>query len=229
MRIKLTMLSFIVGVIVVCAFSARGASVVGSRHDLSSAGEQICIYCHTPHFANTDKSGLPLWNRAISDAVTFSMYTSATMDAAQPAGGRPSLASSACLGCHDGVLAYVNYNGQTISTKHDLLVGPGGSIPDMTSFPNCERCHPDFYGGNAPKWLGTDLTNDHPFSITYPTADKDPAFQPPTDWQKGWADMPLFSGKVECSTCHNVHDPAKTPFLRIANTNSALCYKCHIK
>lgn len=231
MRIKIGMLSFITGVIIISALSARGATVVGSRHDLSSAGEQICIYCHTPHYANTDKSGLPLWNRAISDAVTFTMYSSATMDAAPPAGGKPSLASLACLGCHDGVNATVNYNGNNVSTKHDLLSGPGGSIPDMTSNPNCERCHTNFYSGNRRVLvLGTDLSNDHPVSIVYPTPAQDPAFvQPASGAVNG---LPLFGtskNQVECSTCHNVHDPANAPFLRVANTGSALCYKCHNK
>lgn len=231
MRSKIGVLSLVVGAIIVSAFSASGSSVVGSRHDLSTGTEQICIYCHTPHYANTDKSGLPLWNRAISDAVTFTMYTSATLTDPPVGGRQPSLSSLACLGCHDGVNAYVSYNGNSVSTKHDLLSGPGGSIPDMTSSPNCERCHTDiFAGGRRVLVLGTDLTNDHPISITYPTSAQDSAFvQPSSGLVNG---LPLFGAsknQLECSSCHNVHDPANSPFLRAANTGSALCYKCHIK
>jgi predicted CXXCH cytochrome family protein len=77
--------------------------------------------------------------------------------------------------------------------------------------------------------IGTDLKNDHPISMTYPTVAQDPAFRTPQDIQKGWSDVPLFGGKVECPSCHNVHNPDNVPFLRISNAGSALCYKCHDK
>ena len=40
-------------------------------------GQQICIFCHTPHNANVE-GGAPLWNRRFS-TVTFSRYSSATL------------------------------------------------------------------------------------------------------------------------------------------------------
>jgi predicted CXXCH cytochrome family protein len=210
-----SLIVIIVGMMFVCALSAWGASVVGSKHDISSSGEQVCIYCHTPHFANTTNNLAPLWNR-IQGAVTFTMYNSPTIDMTKSS--VPLGVSLACLGCHDGV----NSN----NNKHDLVVGPGGSMPDLTSNPNCMRCHGDMWGGSSAWKLGTDLKNDHPISIIYDNT-KDSAF---VASQNGTVTgLPLYGGRVECSTCHNVHDPSKAPFLRIANTGSALCFKCHIK
>jgi predicted CXXCH cytochrome family protein len=197
------------------ALAALGASVVGSKHDFkTSITNDVCAFCHTPHFASTTISA-PLWNRKIGN-VTFQMYSSPTIDTAIP--GAPGGVSLACLGCHDSTLAG--------NDKHDLLNAPGpGGMPDLTSYANCDRCH----FGNTNWRLGTDLRNDHPISMTYPTAAQDVGFFIPPNLLKGWSDVPLYNGKVECPTCHNVHDPSKVPFLRIANTGSALCYKCHNK
>jgi predicted CXXCH cytochrome family protein len=205
--------------------SSQGTTVVGSRHDLSGGidyngnPEQVCIYCHTPHHASTDpKSVVPLWNRQLAPG-PFSIYSSSTLDMTiEYDNNRPQGVSLACLSCHDGV----NSGGN----KHDLVVGPGGTIPDTTSNPNCERCHTNMYHGRPPKWLGTDLTNDHPISITYDTT-KDPAFIPAVSGKVNG--LPLYSNRVECPSCHAVHDPQYGNFLRAANTGSALCYKCHIK
>jgi predicted CXXCH cytochrome family protein len=63
--------------------------------------------------------------------------------------------------------------------------------------------------------------------MKYPTANA--SFKTPPDPQNGWTDIKLFAGKVECPTCHAVHDPTNTPFLRTANGGSTLCLKCHDK
>jgi hypothetical protein len=214
--------------LILCTPAARGITIVGSRHDLSTGStNEPCAFCHTPHFANTTAAP-PLWNRAVDQTKTYNMYDSPTLDSKTPA--KPSGVSLACLGCHDGVTGSQVLYGNTVWDKHDLVNAPGpGGMPDTTSYPNCERCHGQMYHGRPFKKLGTDLRNDHPVSMTYPTAAQDSAFHAPPDALKGWGNLPLYSGKVECSTCHNVHDPFITPFLRTANTASALCKTCHIK
>lgn len=115
-------------------FAGQGTSVIGSKHDLSTGGAadgDPCLFCHTPHAASSAMA-VPLWNRKIGSTVTFTPYSSSTLDTQCPA--TPSAYSMACLGCHDGV--------NVDNDKHDLLVGPGGTMPDTTSYPNCERCHP---------------------------------------------------------------------------------------
>ena len=91
--------------ILALAASVSAQTVIGSKHDLSTAWDSprdVCAYCHTPHFANTSVPA-PLWNRVVGPG-PFQMYTSPTMDSPCPA--TPTGPSVACLGCHDGVVAY---------------------------------------------------------------------------------------------------------------------------
>ena len=207
-----------------------GGTVIGSRHDLSTAGTpEACEFCHTPHNANTNIPA-PLWNRAETTPV-FNLYGSPKMNVAV---GQSPVASRLCLGCHDGVNASTVMHGNSVSKKHDLVKPPGFPHPDMTSEPNCERCHANFYGRKRTLVLGTNLSGDHPISVSYPTPAQDPAFKTPTDAQKGWGgtspnEVKLYAGSVECGSCHNVHDPATGPFLRKSNAASALCLTCHKK
>ncbi|MDP1901511.1 MAG: cytochrome c3 family protein [Rubrivivax sp.] len=216
---------------VVFAAPLHAASVVGSRHDLSSSTTpQVCVFCHTPHHANVNLPS-PLWNRA-ETTQTFTLYGSPSMDmiAAQP-----RASSRLCLSCHDGVNASTMVNGFSVGTKHDVVSPPGAPRPDRTTWANCERCHTDIAtGGRRKLVLGTDLRNDHPISIGYPTAAQDAGFNQPPDPSKGWGggsahEVKLYSGGVECGSCHNVHDPAYGNFLRKPNSGSALCLTCHKK
>jgi predicted CXXCH cytochrome family protein len=209
------------------AVVAYGATVVGSKHDISTAGEEVCIYCHTPHFANAAGTAAPLWNRNITNINAFTMYTSTTMNTSVPS--HPSPVSISCLTCHDDAGASSAVNS---TDTHDLRNGPGsGSVPDTTSNPNCARCHPTMYGypDNSYIRIGPNLGDDHPISMTYPTTAQDPAFNIPPDLQNGWSDVKLFSGKVECASCHDPHDNTRGAFLRKSNSGSSLCFTCHIK
>ncbi len=220
-----------VAVIVVCSGAVFGASIANTQHDLSTTGysSQTCVFCHTPHYANTTLPiQAPLWNRFIDTNQTFTLYSSSSMDTSP---GNPNTSvSMLCLGCHDGTNGSAVVNGITGSTKHDLLNAPGpGGTPDMTSDPNCRNCHGEMFGDPPAFWSGTDLSDEHPISMIYPTAAIDPAFRVPPDLANGWPLVPLFNGSVECPSCHAVHDPTFVPFLRMANTSSQLCVTCHIK
>ncbi len=224
------------GISVFLAFTGvvLGASIIGSGHDLSTTGvdpysDQTCAFCHTPHGANDSLPiQAPLWNRFIDTNQVFTVYSSPTMDTSP---GNPNTSvSMLCLGCHDGTSGSAVVNGISGSTKHDLINAPGpGGTPDTTSYPNCRSCHPAMYGDPPKYWSGTDLSNEHPITMIYPTAAIDPAFNTPPDLAEGWPQVPLFAGRVECPTCHDVHDPVYVPFLRIPNSSSQLCLTCHIK
>ena len=69
--------------------------------------DQICVFCHTPHGANTGVTSAPLWNRATGSA-TYTVYTSGTMQATAPGNTLNGGASLACLSCHDGTQAMDN-------------------------------------------------------------------------------------------------------------------------
>ena len=212
------------------------ATVVGSKHDLSTTGgdpgsTQPCAFCHTPHGANASVSA-PLWNRFVDLGMTYQMYSSSTMNSTPSAGGVAGGISAVCLGCHDGVVSTAVVAGNMGSDKHDLVNAPGpGGVPDTTSMPNCNRCHPDIYSGGAPvSWMGTDLRNDHPIRIDYPTPAQDPGFQPVATVKLSTG-VRLYgaSNSIECATCHDPHGTTNTSFLRMDNTASALCLTCHIK
>ncbi len=183
---------------------ANASSIVGTKHDLSSytnSSGQICIACHTPHNAQADQL-VPLWNHAAT-TTQFTLYSSVT---AKSVPGQPTGYSKACLSCHDGTLALDSFGGKT----------PAGAGK--------------ISGANN---LGTDLSDDHPVSFTYDTnlATAHPGIVSPAS--AAFVDtaktVPLFNGKLECSSCHDAHDNQNTFFLRKSNAGSALCLSCHNK
>lgn len=198
------------------------AGVSGTKHDLTTpTTTDPCIFCHT--LRNYNPTIVPFWNRNITNINAFTMYSSPTMKTSTAA--QPGPSSLACLTCHDGVGASsaVNY-----TDTHTLRTDVGSSTP---SSPNCSKCHA---GGSGPSGLnphfiiGPDLTNDHPISMSYPISQYQ-SFNVPPDPLKGWTDVKLYDGKVECGSCHDPHDASNGSFLRKSNSKSALCLTCHKK
>ena len=120
--------------------------------------------------------------------------------------GQPEGHSKLCLSCHDGVTAVDNYGGS----------GGTGVVID----------------GSAS--LGTDLQDDHPIAVEYPS-DLDNYNDPITfDLGVGGATgVQLINiggaDRVECSSCHNTHNNGLGDFLRVPVLESYLCLQCHIK
>lgn len=217
---------------------AQAQGIRGSKHDLSSDGSwfggdpaisgQVCMYCHTPHHANNTLSDInaPLWNRVIDRTKIYTTYTSSTMVGSP---GNPALTVSVlCLGCHDGTHTTASAYGFSFDDKHEVINGQG--LNERGEYPSCASCHSDGGMGaaKATMMLGPDLSNDHPIAVAYPTG-LGSRFRTPPDAQRGWSDAPLFNGKVECASCHQVHNPAIPPFLRKSNAGSGLCLTCHVK
>jgi predicted CXXCH cytochrome family protein len=195
----------------------NGTSVVATPHNLSWAASsdkygagtlrdygEVCVYCHTPHGG---QSSAPLWNRNFG-AGPYSMYDnthSSTIDMTVDAS--PTGVSLACLSCHDGTVGLDVIINVPNSYSGAAAVGttmPGGLIAN----------------------LGTDLRNDHPISVTYdPT--RDTKFNSAASVATGG--LVLYSGKVQCGSCHNPHTEEFKPFLRKSNSGSAVCLTCHIK
>ncbi len=182
--------------------SVYAGSIVGTKHDLTNGQPgEVCVYCHTPHNANTAITA-PLWNRASSTA-TYTMYSSATIDMTQAT--NPQGVSLACLTCHDGTIAVDQYlNGPTPPAG-----GESGTL-------------------SGDHKIGPDLSNDHPISITYDNT-KDTEFNALSAISATLPFFGTGSDQLECATCHDVHDGTNGDFLRLANTGSALCTTCHVK
>ena len=79
---------------------------------------------------------------------------------------------------------------------------------------SCSACHNGVIASDhRAAYLGTDLSKDHPISMTYPSSSQ---FNVASTVEGGG--LKLYSGKVECPSCHNVHDPSVSPFLRKSNS-----------
>jgi predicted CXXCH cytochrome family protein len=212
---------------------ARTGSIVGSKHDLSSNrtpdSMQVCIFCHTPHNANNTLGSInaPLWNRFVDTTKNYLVYSSPSMVTTP---GKPSTTISAvCLGCHDGTMGSATVYAVAGNDKMALISAPG--LHDTNVEENCTACHDSLYGPVSKPDLkfGLDLTNMHPIAVPYPTGTLGAEFHQPPDPVKGWPDVRLFNGRVECPTCHHPHDPTIVPFLAKSNAGSALCLTCHIR
>lgn len=195
-------------------------AVIGPMTSLITNWGEICVYCHTPHNTNVNVQA-PLWNRQ-APVGPYQMYDStwsSTIDMTVDA--TPTGVSLACLSCHDGTIGL------------DVIINPplaSSATATDTKIGACAAagCHDAGTAAGGWDWsglnLGTDLRNDHPISILYdPT--KDTKFVAATGDKVG--DLPLYSGKVQCGSCHNPHSEQNRPFLRKSNANSALCLTCH--
>ena len=143
------------------ASTPHNLSVDGPGTVRATSETQVCVFCHTPHGA-TNSPGAPLWNRALSGQ-TYTTYSSSSLDAETIAGqlAQPAGSSKLCLSCHDGTLAIssVNVLGGNLNVSVPITgAGPGDTMPAgegvLTGFT---------------RNLGTDLSNDHPISLTYDT------------------------------------------------------------
>jgi len=223
----------------VSATAQRVSDVRGTRHNLSTSGpgptraaaggtSEVCVFCHTPHGASSQDAGgvgvrAPLWNRRIPAGATYTPYTSSSLDAQYIAEGlnnTPGGSSKLCLSCHDGTLAIGNVNvlnGNTDVTIPMLNTGPGGVMPAGEGA-----------ASGFTRFLGTDLRNDHPISVTFDRAlaDRDGELRA-VDAAQRWPApdgtvlgvrapgykprLPLEptgtsgQGQVQCATCHDPH------------------------
>ena len=194
------------------------AQVTGSSHDLSgltgaSASGEICNFCHTPH---NPTQAVPLWNREASIATSYSRYTSTTMDSPDfntawdpRTGAGANNVSAFCLSCHDDTIA----------------LGDGTSLGNAGGHGVSNTLSQEFPATVAD--MGTDLSNDHPVHLTYPTVGQDPDFNTPP--LNGIILYGAGDDQVECASCHDPHLTTNGNFLAISNDGSALCKSCHTK
>lgn len=175
---------------------------------------EVCVYCHTPHGANTQIKA-PIWNRTINTG-TYTIYDKLrTLD--RPI-GQPGPNSLTCLSCHDGTISIdsiINMPGSggwnpsqmTVvdktwldtwnpSNKPQLgHVEMGVPIDDPNNPPSqtgagnkCTLCHNTTDSG-LPDFkafvIGTNLQNDHPIGILFPDT-----FGPGVDFNSPTGNLP---------------------------------------
>lgn len=145
------------------------AGVVGSKHDLTTGGvgqsqdqttatDQVCVFCHTPHGSDVN-APVPLWNKVLGAPGSYTQYSTLqtpTFDSTEAPVGSVSLA---CLSCHDGVQAMDVVINQPGSGGYNAA----GSEIDATAI----GAMVGVPAGAPIPALGTDLTDDHPVSMQY--------------------------------------------------------------
>ncbi len=210
------------------ATGAMALSIVGTDHDLSSGTgvafksntTQVCVFCHTPHNSAQTRA---LWNRT-NPTTSFALYTSGAniesndwyVDSATRLlpSSSPSLL---CMSCHDGATSLTALSVPPLQAGSHTPLTIGGATNT-------------YIAGTSGANLTNNLTNDHPISIVYEKARVAFPATLKTVTNGAVGGLPLAKGEnLECNTCHNVHDNAYAPFLRISNDASALCTACHIK
>jgi predicted CXXCH cytochrome family protein len=163
-----------------------------------------CAGCHSAHNTTAgtiDGLTIPLWSGDLATGSAFIPYESATMDAyGIGSGPEPDGDSLMCLSCHDG---------------------SGAGIAGVDN-------------------LTTDLSDDHPISFVYDTALATPAtgddnLNDPsitlipgggagefidTEWLDG-------SSKIQCTTCHDVHNNNIHDTMLLREPAATLCSVCH--
>lgn len=178
--------------------------MVNTLHNLSTSGTgtfkslNIDQVCVFCHTPHNATPEPPLWNRQMSGQ-TYIQYGSTTLQAAP---GQPTGKSRLCLACHDGTVAL-----------GAITNPPTGVVNDMTS---------TFLTGRA--LLGTDLRDDHPISFVYDSALQlaDGELANPAT-----IGLPLESGQLQCTSCHDPHEKDNAPFLQKTTLNGELCITCH--
>ncbi|NOY67904.1 MAG: hypothetical protein GXP53_00190 [Deltaproteobacteria bacterium] len=189
-----------------------GGNIRITKHNLSVSGpgpitaiseDRICIFCHIPHQNGTNSPYL--WNRSANESI-YTPYYSSTLNARV---GQPTGSSRMCLSCHDGTIAI----GETASG--DTEIPFKGGIRFMPA--------------QTPANQGTDLSDDHPVSMTYDASLaatdselKDPSLLPSSVKLEN-------KDQVQCISCHDPHDDTYGNFLVMNNSSSSLCIECHDK
>ena len=244
-RVPLSVMLMGAGLLFSGAAFAQTTTIVGTAHDFSDdsplidTGNEICVVCHAPHNTYNPTEGNvgsvaelgPLWNRALTQVTSYSMYNATVrvgsdIDAVYMGTSQPSGVSKLCLSCHDGTIAIDSYgrdaSGNTVT---------GANL--VTAF----NANANIGEGSGTTGV---LENDHPVGFTFTSNTLDPEIAPSgggvVAGLKG-TDLPLFglgNDQMECATCHDVHATGTfDKLLRVQNNNpadpSALCLNCHAK
>lgn len=208
-------------ILLVCLAAPARAGIWTTKHNLSSGGSgtiksttetRVCVFCHVPH---NSQPATPLWGHKVNTA-SYTIYTSSTI---QGSTGQPNGSSKLCLGCHDGAVAV----GAVVPSYRYPAGSPAISMAGTAT------------GGvlpPSPRVLGTDLSNDHPVSLTPASgagADPEIVTALPVESRVQYDQ----AGRVQCTSCHDPHDNTNGKFLvqpnLIAGFGSQLCLPCHAK
>ena len=134
---------------------------------------EICVFCHTPHGADTGAPA-PLWNKRLgvngvpAGGGTYTTYDSLQTPSLDGQVAQVGSISMACLSCHDGTQAMDNIINAPGSGGYQASGGgTTGLAYNWTGSPRANADGVMQNGGGFIANLSTDLSNDHPIGIQY--------------------------------------------------------------
>ncbi|WP_201494115.1 cytochrome c3 family protein [Rubrivivax sp. A210] len=145
-----------------------GAGIAG-RNQVTTETAEICVFCHTPHGADT-AAPAPLWNKRLgaagvpSGGGTYTTYASLNTPSLDGTVAPVGSISMACLSCHDGTQAMDNIINAPGSGGYDTTGGGNDGLTYTWAGSNVTAAG-RIAGGIT--LIGTDLSNDHPIGIQY--------------------------------------------------------------
>ncbi len=242
-KVNLLALGVAAGVLLLSPTVTR-AGILGSPHDFSQQSwnftaadpNSVCSPCHQAHHA--DSRVIPLWGHTTASG-PWIMYNTNTVPVSHMR-AVPSLTptgpSLACLSCHDGTVAVNSYGGGIQGSSAYYITNSARIEPDLT------HTHPISFTYDA-NLAGTGPNQDqwiyNPDTTQVLTPDTG-TFVPGNDMTiNGF----LLGGhhRLECTSCHAVHNQVGTPYNLINNPDlviingtkggvgSLLCRSCHNK
>ena len=144
------------------------AQISSTKHNLGTGGTgvnkfsgtaEICVFCHTPHGADTS-AAVPLWNRTLPSPASFTTYDSLGTSSLDGKTASVGSVSIACLSCHDGV-----------TSMSTVINAPGSGTTGDAAWQAGTWSGANQTAGKIAAGLitniGTDLRNDHPVGIQY--------------------------------------------------------------
>ena len=218
-------------VLVAQAARAPKSAVFGSAHDFKTAGEyspggasySLCNFCHIAHKFGSAPTGpgYLLWNHTLSSVSNYGVYTSDSMRSTPTDLGGQMTVSNLCLSCHDGTVA--------VNSWYEAVAGTNFQpLPQGTNF-------------MAEDHTVRDVTKQHPINFVYPDATTAAAIGilPAADTSSidGSGNVPLFSGRMQCATCHDPHAGPSSgahlffrtfPSTAAQTTTGSFCVYCHL-
>ena len=156
-----------VGLVGVTTSLPASAQIAGTKHNLGtspggtgvnkfSGTAEICVFCHTPHGADTS-AAVPLWNRTLPVPSSFTTYDSLGTSSLDGKVAPVGSVSIACLSCHDGV-----------TSMSAVINAPGSGLTNATWTAGTWSGANQTAGAiTGVANLGKDLKNDHPIGIQY--------------------------------------------------------------
>ncbi len=210
------------------------AAIQNTPHDFTTAtgpgtkltNATLCGTCHIPHGGSTATVGLPIWARS-APAGPYNVYGSTgtpgtSLTVSGTTVNNPGTFSITCLSCHDGTIGINTITKNGVSTSfavasNTAYVNSSGVVVNVVNATT----------GYSP-YIGTNLQNDHPVGLLYRGVAASLAGLIAADangLSVATGVYPLFSGTLECASCHDPHNNTQTSFLRAAKTT--LCQDCH--